>query len=65
MKTGQLRAVEHLREAEKALTEAAKLMASSGQRGRAFGLTVRALAHVTSALAALSPPETTDARETE
>lgn len=60
--------VAQLRDAEMALEEATGLMAGSATqagKGRAFGLTVRALADVTSALAALSPPEiTTDARET-
>lgn len=60
--------VGHLQDAQRALEEALDLIAArtsgGGGKGRAFGLTVRALADVMSTLAALSPPETTDARET-
>lgn len=62
------RAVDHLRDAERALEEALKLASgrpTGTQQGRAFGLTIRALADVTTALAALAAPENTDGMETE
>ena len=57
-------AVKPLRDAQKALEEALGLTPEAARVGRAYGLMVRALADVGEALAALSPVEITDARET-